>query len=61
MRSGKGNRRQITVYLAVFCLVLLAVITAAGQLWAERAQAVDFPGKYSSLYSISVWDRLDGA
>lgn len=45
MRSGKGNRRQITVYLAVFCLVLLAVITAAGQLWAERAQAVDFSRK----------------
>ena len=45
MMQRKENRRQTTVYLAIFCLVLLAAITAAGHLWAESAQAVDFSRK----------------
>lgn len=45
--SGKygWNRRRAAVYLAFCSVVLLAVITVAGQLWSERALVTDFSRK----------------
>lgn len=43
--NGFWNRRRVTVYLAIFSLLLLTGITVAGQLLTDKALATDFSRK----------------
>ncbi len=65
-REGKDmkrrmNRRKMMLLLAGLSVLMLAVITVAGQLLSEAAMVTDFSRKEScSLSRLSIWNGLDG-
>ncbi len=57
----KKNRRIQGAALLILAAVLLAFIALLGSFWQEAAITTDFTRKkYSSVYTISFWDGLDG-
>lgn len=59
--EGISSRRIFITALTAAAVLILGAVLVLGVCLKEQALTTDFTEKYSTLYIISFWDRLDGA